>query len=91
LEGAIEAAQAQDVSLVAFAGSELGSPFVNRCYNNSVYKLATSQNMDALLLLSSTLTSYIDAKGMADFLAQYPVPQVSLGIKLPDVLSLLHG
>src|ERR1041385_2517356 len=87
LQGAIDAARERGFNLVIYSGSELASPVANHLQRNVVYKLANSQNMNALVLLTSSLMSFVTTLEMTEFHSQYSVPKVSLGIKLPQIYS----
>jgi signal transduction histidine kinase/DNA-binding LacI/PurR family transcriptional regulator len=88
LAGAAAAARAHNFNLIAYSGGVLNAISSNYIQPN-IYKLANSQNIDALLLLTSTLMNNVDSSHVAALGDQYAVPKVSLGITLPNAVNVL--
>jgi len=56
--GVIDAAQALEVNLIVFPGSDLGSPEANG-QENIVYEIAGTDNVDGLVVSGGVMSSFI--------------------------------
>jgi len=76
------------VRLVVFEGQALNTPDLNaRCYN-SIYKIISSHRIDALLVSSSGLGLYVGAEGLKTFLCSFPLPTITVGMKVEGIPSI---
>jgi DNA-binding LacI/PurR family transcriptional regulator len=88
--GIKEQAQALGARLVTFAGVELHYPDPFYHHANQVYELVDPQQLDGLIIWSSSLAGYIVAEGTIDFCQHYyPLPMVGIGMLLAGIPSIL--
>src|SRR5579859_1245863 len=85
LDGAMEAAHQHDVNLIAFCAARLRAQDTVLSDNTPLYELTLRHNIQALVLLSSTLTGSAGITEIQTFAARAHVPVVSLGVELPGV------
>ena len=88
--GIKEASQAQGVRLVTFAGIELQYPKPFYHQANQVYELVDRQQLNGLIVWSSSLASFIGHEGFRDFCQHYqPLPMVGVGMPFSGIPSVL--
>jgi signal transduction histidine kinase/DNA-binding LacI/PurR family transcriptional regulator/CheY-like chemotaxis protein len=89
-QGIKEEAQAQGIRLVTFAGIELRYPKPFYHQDNQVYELVDRQQLDGLIVWSSSLASFIGYEGFKDFCQHYhPLPMVGIGMPFAGIPSVL--
>lgn len=91
MAGATAAAQEQDINLICFVGGALqGKPGVAFSrQRNILYELASADNLDGLIVLS-TVGHHVDFEDYQAFFAGYhPLPTVSIGASIPGVPSFV--
>jgi sigma-B regulation protein RsbU (phosphoserine phosphatase) len=87
--GIMTAARAVDANVICFQGNNLGTTDGFLVQGNTIYQLASADNVDGLVFSSATLATYIDVDEMRRFADQYrPLPQVSVGLSLKGIPSL---
>jgi DNA-binding LacI/PurR family transcriptional regulator/AraC-like DNA-binding protein len=68
------------LNLVCFIGGEIDSPIEYRARRNSLYQLAGIYNVDGIIGLTSSLSSFATSERMAAFYQTFaPLPTVSIG------------
>lgn len=84
------AARAEETGhgLVCFVGQRLDAPAATEAARNVAYHLADRENIDGLIVLSSTIGIFRGIEGVRSLLAQRDVPWVSLGVRLPLIPSV---
>ncbi len=88
--GAMDAAKAHDANLICFAGNHLDDPNGFLAQGNTIYRLASPENIDGLIFSSASMAMYISGDSMQRFADKYrPLPRVSLGLDLKGVPSLI--
>jgi signal transduction histidine kinase/DNA-binding LacI/PurR family transcriptional regulator/AraC-like DNA-binding protein/DNA-binding LytR/AlgR family response regulator len=88
--GIIEQAQAMGVRLVTFAGGELRYPAPFYRYSNQVYDLVDRQQLDGLIIWTSSLAAFVGPEGIGEFCHSYaPLPVIGIGIPLPGIPSVI--
>jgi DNA-binding LacI/PurR family transcriptional regulator len=87
--GIMAAARALDANVICFQGNNLGATNGFLGQGNTIYQLASADNVDGLVFSSATLATYIDVDEMRRFADQYrPLPRVSVGLSLKGIPSL---
>ncbi len=88
--GIKERAQSLGIRLVTFAGTELHDPEPYFHHANQVYDLVDFNQLDGLIVWSSSLGGFIGVQKTLDFCRHYfPLPMVGIGVPLPGVPSIL--
>lgn len=73
------------VGLVGFLGSRINSPLPAESAANVAYAMADHRNIDGLIVLSAAIMTFIcQADLTLLFNRERMIPQVSIGIKVPD-------
>lgn len=89
-QSATATAQDRGFDVITFTGRPLASPLGYDRYANVVYKLASRERFDALLLLTSGLGLYVGRAGMEAFCRRFEgIPLVSLQMTLGNIPSIL--
>jgi len=89
-QGIKEESQAQGIRLVNFAGVELQYPKPFYHQANQVYELVDQEQLDGLIIWSSSLASFIGREGFKDFYQHYlPLPMVGIGMPFVGIPSVL--
>jgi signal transduction histidine kinase/DNA-binding LacI/PurR family transcriptional regulator len=90
--GIADAVRERDVNLIYFTGRALRSPYDFKTQANVLYDLVDTEQIDGLIINSSTLDWYITPEEMEDFVRSYhPLPIVSLEKPFRGIPSLLAG
>jgi PAS domain S-box-containing protein len=90
--GITDAVRERDVNLIYFTGRALRSPYDFKSQANVLYDLVDMEQIDGLIINSSTLDWYITPEEMEDFIKGYhPLPIVSLEKSFRGLPSLLAG
>lgn len=89
-KGMIDAAEEHDANLVIFPGKPIKSSYVRQSCFNVIYEYVTSNNVDALIISSSTICNFIPKLEFIKFCLRYkPLPIVSIGIPIEGIPSIL--
>jgi DNA-binding LacI/PurR family transcriptional regulator len=93
--GAVEAARAHHANLLCFAGKELGNPNPFVVQANTIYDLVSAEQIDGLIIWTTTLQAFVGQQQIAAFCHRYPLPIVSMKQVLPGLPSVVvddkHG
>lgn len=88
--GLVEAARESGVNVVCMVGGVLNSPDRFSLQRNAVYDLATSDDIDGLVILAGTLGNYRGLDDLSAFCERFrPLPMVSIAARLPGMTSIL--
>lgn len=75
---------------ISFLGSRLGSPIASEASSNLAYHLANDQNIDGLVIISSSLATFFSSVDLKDFFARWAtLPRVSIGMKIPGMSDVV--
>lgn len=89
LRGIETRARGLGMGVISFVGHRIDSPFGSEATANVVYRLADRKNVDGLIVVSTTIATFLDAEGLAAFFsARTEMPQVSVGLKVPGISSI---
>lgn len=96
LTGISEAARARGAGVVTFAGGQLEPEDRRRKTPNVVYDLASTDQLDGLIVLAGSLVNEVGLERLTAFVSQFsPLPCVSVAVTLPGAASVLvdadHG
>lgn len=83
-----EGAAREGVEIVAFFGQGLGSPIPTHATMNVLYRLAGPQNLDALIVISSTVGNFQEPQALAAFVRGLGLPSVSIQYELEGMPSV---
>jgi DNA-binding LacI/PurR family transcriptional regulator/signal transduction histidine kinase len=73
-------------SSISFLGSVLGSPVASEASSNIAYRLANDQNIDGLIIISSSVATFLNSKDLREYFSAWAnIPRVSIGMKLPGM------
>lgn len=88
--GVDDAAKQQDANVLCFAGGGLESPGRFGLRRNRTFDLATSENIDALIVISGILGNQVGPEGVSEFLRRFDgIPKVSIAVPLPGMPGVL--
>ena len=88
--GILEQAKALGVRLVTFAGGELRYPEPFYHQANQVYELADRQQLDGLIIWTSSLATFIGPEGIQNFCKNFsPLPVVGIGMPIAGIPSII--
>jgi DNA-binding LacI/PurR family transcriptional regulator/signal transduction histidine kinase len=77
------------VGLIGFLGSRINSPLPAESAANVAYYMADHRNIDGLIVLSAAIMTFISPADLTLlFTRERRIPQVSIGIKVPDHASI---
>lgn len=77
------------VGVVCFVGHRIDSPVNSEAAANVAYRIADSQNVDGLIVISSAIATFLDDEGVGRlFSSRHGMPQVSVGLKVSGVPSI---
>lgn len=87
--GVVSKSQELGFGLICFLGSRLNSPLLPERTANIAYTLANEKNIDGLIIISSAITTYLEAGQISELLTNFKsIPKVSVGMKIPDSSSV---
>jgi signal transduction histidine kinase/DNA-binding LacI/PurR family transcriptional regulator len=94
--GIVDAAEEHDIDLFFFAGAPLQIANESMVQRNTIYDLASIENLDGLILFSGTLANYITLEEFECFCSRFrTLPKVSIALAIKDTPSILvdckHG
>jgi DNA-binding LacI/PurR family transcriptional regulator/signal transduction histidine kinase len=73
-------------SSISFLGSVLGSPIASEASSNIAYQLANDQNIDGLIIISSSVATFLNSKDLREYFSAWDnIPRVSIGMKIPGM------
>ena len=82
-------ARQRGVGVICFVGHRIDSPVRTEAAANVAYRIADRRNIDALIVVSSAIATFLDAPAVKRlFSSRRGLPQVSLGLKVPGVPSV---
>lgn len=77
------------IGVVCFVGRRIESPDTSEATANVVYRMADHKNVDGLIIVSTTIATFIDKEEICRFFShRKDMPQVSVGFKVPCVPSI---
>ncbi|UCF95881.1 MAG: substrate-binding domain-containing protein [Spirochaetaceae bacterium] len=77
------------IGVISFVGHRIDSPIGSEAIANVVYRLANKKNVDGLIVVSTTIATFLDAEDLAAFIsARNKMPQISVGLKVPGIGSI---
>jgi PAS domain S-box-containing protein len=86
--GAIDAAQEEDVNLICFSGRNLEA--AGQAQANLIYDLVDAQSVDGLIISASALSSFVGLEGLRTFCERYrPLPITNLSMALEGIPAVL--
>jgi len=84
------ASQKYDVNAICFLGREIYSTVEYRRQANIIYDLINQNSVDGLILLTGTISHFVDQEGLEDYLKRFsPLPMVSIAEELSNFPSIL--
>ena len=88
--GIADTIHAQDGNLLCFTGGYLQDPHDPIPCGNIVYEMIDKDQLDGLIIWTSSLSSYVDLTTIQSFCQRYrPLPMVSIGIVLDGIPSII--
>ena len=88
--GIADTIHAQDGNLLCFTGGYLHAPHDITSSGNIVYDMIDKNQLDGLIIWTSSLSSYVDHATIQSFCQRYrPLPMVSIGIVLDGIPSVI--
>ncbi|HEY5962292.1 MAG TPA: substrate-binding domain-containing protein [Polyangiaceae bacterium] len=88
--GVTDAARQQDANVLCFAGGGLESPGRFGIRRNRTFTLASSKNIDALIVIAGILGNHIGPEGVSEFLRRFgDMPKVSIAVPLQGMPGVL--
>jgi len=81
-----------NANIISFVGGSFNNPhfFINNNGKNYVYSLASKSLLDGLIVISSSIGSYISNKKFSCFLKRYSdIPIVSIGTPFKNISSIV--
>jgi len=89
-QGAEACAEKLDADLIVFPGRNLEAPHGFDYQYNRIFSQMSKENLDALILVTTLISNYIDAGSLSEFCSRFKdIPLVSMGIRIPGVPSLV--
>jgi DNA-binding LacI/PurR family transcriptional regulator/signal transduction histidine kinase len=71
---------------ISFLGSRLGSPIASEASSNLAYHLANKHNIDGLIIIASSLETFLTSVDLKAFFASWAdLPRVSIGMRIPGM------
>lgn len=88
--GICDEAVKHDINLICFPGEVIQSRYKFEYQANILYKIAGSESLDGIIVLTSSIGQFISKKELIKFFYSYkPLPVVSIGIKLRNIPSVI--
>jgi DNA-binding LacI/PurR family transcriptional regulator len=72
LRGIESRARGFGIGVISFVGHRIGSPLISEATANVVYGLADRGNIDGLIVVSTTIATFLDNKGLRAFFEARP-------------------
>jgi putative nucleotidyltransferase with HDIG domain len=90
LRGIMDAAKARGANCIVFEGGEIGSLYDHETQRNMIYRLASNQSVDGLVVLSTSIASIIGVQETKVFCDSFrSLPLVSISEEIPHATSVL--
>ncbi len=90
--GVVDMAREQDANLVCFSGGALLSPREFEAQANVLYDLASTEQLDGMVIWASNVGTYITPEQVQEFLGRFhPLPVVSGAYVVPGIPSVLQS
>ncbi|AEV28101.1 transcriptional regulator [Sphaerochaeta pleomorpha str. Grapes] len=81
-----QSAQEKGFGSISFLGSRLGSPIASEASSNLAYYLANKRNIDGLIIIASSLETFLTSVDLKAFFASWAdLPRVSIGMRIPGM------
>ncbi len=91
-QGVVDMAREQEVNLICFSGGALYSPHAFEAQANVLYDLASTEQLDGMVIWSSNVGMYITPKQVKGFFGHFhPLPMVSGAYAVPGIPSILQS
>ena len=75
---------------ISFLGSRLGSPIASEASSNLAYLLANKRNIDGLIIIASSLGTFLSTVDLKAFFAPLAdLPRVSIGMRIPGMSDII--
>ncbi|MBN2532715.1 MAG: substrate-binding domain-containing protein [Spirochaetales bacterium] len=88
--GICDEAVKEDINLICFPGEIIQSRYKFEYQANILYKIAGKENIDGIVVLTSSIGQFISNKELIRFFHSYkPLPAVSIGIKFKNIPSII--
>ncbi len=89
--GVMDATQEEDANLICFPGGDLNAArHLFEAQANVVYELASTENVDGLVISGSALSSFVGLEGLRTFCDRYrPLPMATISAALEGIPSVL--
>jgi len=88
--GITDAAAEANANVIIFPGKSPKVPYEYRYQFNAIYRLASRENIDALILATGTMVNFLSDAEFREFYGRYDnIPLVSISIPLDGVSSVL--
>jgi DNA-binding LacI/PurR family transcriptional regulator/signal transduction histidine kinase len=89
LRGIESRARSSGIGVISFVGHRIRSPLISEATANVVYGLADRRNIDGLIVVSTTIATFLDTEALRAFFdARRELPQVSVGLKVAGIDSI---
>jgi diguanylate cyclase (GGDEF)-like protein len=89
-KGAMSCAEKLDADLLVFPGRNLKAPHDFSYQYNRIFQLMSGHNLDALILVTTLISNYIDEGEFLEFCSRFrDIPLISIGLKIPGVPSIV--
>lgn len=75
--------------LVCFIGQRLDAPATAEASRNIAYRMARHDTIDGLIVLSTTISTFLGLPGVQKILENKDIPQVSVGLPIPGLANVL--
>lgn len=83
-------AQEKGFGSISFLGSRLGSPIASEASSNLAYLLANKRNIDGLIIIASSLETFLTTVDLKAFFAPLAdLPRVSIGMRIPGMSDII--
>lgn len=90
MRGALDAARDRGLQLVSFSGGVLDSPARDGIRRNKIFELAAPESVNGVIVLGGTLGNHSGPERLGVYCKRFaPLPQCCIGIRLPDMPSVL--
>ncbi len=82
-------AHERGVGVVCFLGSRLDSPVTVEATANMAYRLAGTESLDGLIVITSAINTFLDSAGVKRLFDSYrDLPRVSVGVQVAGIPSV---
>lgn len=82
-------AKKRNIGTISFIGSRLGSPIASEASSNLAYHMASEQNIDGLIIISSSLATFFTTVDLNKFFAPWAaLPRLSIGMRMQGMSDI---